>query len=216
MNIHLLPYYSIFLVLIPFSGCIRESSAPISDAVSIPINDLSIDTDQFIQDSLMDMMGFEMANLPDNNELNDQTLVDMSNQSLIDMSNQDSVDMSNQNGTEEMCIPYNDQCSEGRYCQYQNEQLLCIESEGIELDGTGNTPLCINNRCGRGLVCLNPEWVGDFAGEPRCYQPCAPEFIDQAGAECSDELGCCLVGRHTCFPVISETGDSLSFGACHY
>jgi len=94
------------------------------------------------------------------------------------------------------CVPYDDACATGTYCQYVDGRTQCVAE--------GDTPreeLCNDSgRCQRGSICLYSSSYGDA-----CQQPCALD----------GSVGC-LVGRHTCFVAVGDSGEELPFGVCRY
>ena len=133
----------------------------------------------------------------------------------VDSNIEDMIDMTEPE-EDVACVPYDDQCPESQYCQYQDTRLMCVDEGDVPLDLSGNNPPCVENLCSRGMMCLSSALVDYGFGEGlKCYETCAPELIGQAGAGC-DQVGCCTNGRHTCFPVVTPEGESLPFGVCHY
>ena len=110
----------------------------------------------------------------------------------------------------EECIPYDDQCSDGEYCQYfeEGDPLRCIPDGDVVADPGGSNPECPTGVCSRGGICMpmrNP-----FGNGSRfiCYQPC------EVGEDWEDRD--CFNGRHTCWPALGADGEELSFGICDY
>lgn len=98
------------------------------------------------------------------------------------------------------CVPYDDQCPEGTYCQYEAGRLTCVAEGEPEYDHH-TPPPCPEGRCQRGAICMRHE----HDRQPFCYQPCD---VNADSRDCSN-------GRHTCWP--AEDGDTqLSFGICNY
>lgn len=95
------------------------------------------------------------------------------------------------------CVPYDDTCPPGEYCQYLDGGTQCVAEGGIARD-----ELCNDGaRCQRGSICLyGSELYGDS-----CQQPCS---LDKAYK--------CSMGRHTCFVAVGDEGEPLSFGVCRY
>ena len=117
------------------------------------------------------------------------------------------------------CLPYDDMCPDGQYCQYQDDGLRCIDNSDVVAGATGNWPDCPEGACSRGAICLEASATGVDSGagdELRCYPACAPQFIGTIGASCGDMPGCCHNGRHTCHQATDENGDALAFGVCRY
>jgi hypothetical protein len=194
--------YLICSILVGISGCIREQATS-------EINVLNRDASLVSQDRSIE---------------SDLNLLDLgtSDVGISDVGTNDvgtnDVGTNDLDLPEEMtCIPYDDQCSESQYCQYEVDRLQCVDNGSVPFDQTGNNPECIQGRCSRGMICLNADLVpSSFGEQARCYQPCAPEFFNQVGAQCLDEVGCCLIGRHTCFPLNTSDDTGLGFGVCKY
>ena len=196
------PLYLIVLMLIEISGCIRDRAI--------------LDDDVLNQDALIEKFDGSLFIRPDFGNTDLEIEVDESVFEDEDMNQSSLLDLAL---SEEMeCIPYDDQCPESQYCQYETERLQCVNNGEVPTELTGNHPECIQNRCSRGMMCLSPELVPNAFGEQsRCYQTCSLVFLNQVGAECSGELGCCTVGRHTCVPLEeSSVGDTIGFGVCKY
>ena len=95
------------------------------------------------------------------------------------------------------CVPYDDTCSPGSYCQYVDGRTQCV-AEGVVARDAGCNG---GGRCQRGSICLyGSEFYGDS-----CQQPCS-----------LDEQYKCFIGRHTCFVAQGPEGEALSFGVCRY
>lgn len=113
---------------------------------------------------------------------------------------------------QEQCIPYDDQCAEGEYCQYftEGDPLRCIAEGDVEPDPGGTNPECPTGVCSRGGICMPQR--NPFGDDPPvrfiCYQPCE---LDE---EWEDRD--CWNSRHTCWPVEGPDGEPLSFGICEY
>ena len=106
------------------------------------------------------------------------------------------------------CIPWDDQCPEGTYCQYADGDLRCVAEGDVIPDPGGNNPECPTGVCSRGGICM-PEQTEFGFGDGRfiCYQPC--DATQERG-----ETGC-FNGRHTCWPAF-DGDDPLAFGVCAY
>lgn len=95
------------------------------------------------------------------------------------------------------CVPYDDTCPTGSYCQYLDGRSQCVAEGAIARD-----ELCNDGaRCRRGSICL---YGSDLYGDS-CQQPCS-----------LDKQYECFVGRHTCFVAVGPEGERLSFGVCRY
>jgi hypothetical protein len=95
------------------------------------------------------------------------------------------------------CVPYDDTCPTGSYCQYVDGRTQCVAEGAIARD-----ELCNDGaRCHRGSICL---YGSDRYGDS-CQQPCS-----------LDEQYKCTNGRHTCFVAEAPDGERLSFGVCRY
>jgi hypothetical protein len=95
------------------------------------------------------------------------------------------------------CVPYEDTCAPGRYCQYVDGRTQCV-AEGVVARDAGCNG---GGRCQRGSICLyGSEFYGDS-----CQQPCS-----------LDGRYKCFIGRHTCFVAQGPEGEALSFGVCRY
>jgi len=95
------------------------------------------------------------------------------------------------------CVPYDDTCPTGSYCQYLDGHTQCVAEGDIARD-----ELCNDGaRCRRGSICLHGS---DLYGDS-CQQPCS-----------LDKQYACFIGRHTCFAAVSPEGEPLSFGVCRY
>jgi hypothetical protein len=199
--------YLICSTLVGISGCIKEQA---TSEINVLNRDASmVSQDRSIQSDL-NFLDLETSDL----ETSDLETSDLE---TSDLETSD-LETSDLDPPEEMtCIPYDDQCSESQYCQYETDRLHCVDNGSVPFDQTGNNPECSQGRCSRGMICLNADLVpNSFGDQPRCYQPCAPEFVNQVGAQCSDEVGCCLTGRHTCFPLNTSEDILLGFGVCKY
>jgi hypothetical protein len=96
------------------------------------------------------------------------------------------------------CVPYDDTCPPGRYCQYLDGRTQCVAEGDV-----GRDELCNDGgRCQRGSICL---YGSNLYGDS-CQQPCD---LDQPYGEC-------FIGRHTCFVGVGPDGEELSFGVCRY
>jgi hypothetical protein len=97
----------------------------------------------------------------------------------------------------EDCVPYNDTCPAGSYCQYLDGRTQCVTAGDVARD-----ELCNDGaRCQRGSICL---YGGDLYGDS-CQQPCP-----------LDKPRPCQNGRHTCFVAVGPEGEPLPFGVCRY
>ena len=95
------------------------------------------------------------------------------------------------------CVPYEDNCAPGSYCQYVDGRTQCV-LEGVVAREEGCNG---GDRCQRGSICLyGSEFYGDW-----CQQPCS-----------LDERYKCFIGRHTCFVAEGPEGEALPFGVCRY
>ena len=95
------------------------------------------------------------------------------------------------------CVPYDDTCAPGTYCQYVGGRTQCVDEGDVPRDESCND----SGRCQRGSICLpSSDTFGDS-----CQQPCA-----------LDESVKCFIGRHTCFVAVGDDGEELSFGVCRY
>jgi hypothetical protein len=95
------------------------------------------------------------------------------------------------------CVPYDDTCAAGRYCQYLDGRTQCVTEGGVARDELCND----GGRCLRGSICLHgSELYGDS-----CQQPCRLDKPNE-----------CQLTRHTCFVAVGPEGERLSFGVCRY
>lgn len=95
------------------------------------------------------------------------------------------------------CVPYDDTCPAGSYCQYLDGRTQCVTEGAVARD-----QLCNGGaRCQRGSICL---YGSDFYGDS-CQQPCS-----------LDKQYECTIRRHTCFVAVGGAGERLSFGVCRY
>ncbi len=126
-----------------------------------------------------------------------------------DVSDDDADDApgSDASGPDE-CIPYDDTCPDGTYCQYVSGALRCVVEGDIIPDPGGNNPDCPAGTCSRGGICMpdrSPFATDD--GRLICYQPCdATQEREETG---------CFNGRHTCWPAF-DGDQALTFGLCAY
>lgn len=111
----------------------------------------------------------------------------------------------------EPCVPWDDMCPEGQYCQYVDDVLRCIDEGTVEPDPGGSNPPCPEGVCSRGGICMPNR--GSFGGDLICYQPCNVGLNDPNGLPGNAD---CFNGRHTCWPVEGPDGAPLSFGLCEY
>ena len=90
------------------------------------------------------------------------------------------------------CLPFNDQCENGKYCEYSGGKIRCLD------EGTGQRggPCDIRGRCQRGSICITVD------GDASCYEPCNPE-----SPSCSDASKSCVRQN-------SLSGSPLVFGIC--
>jgi hypothetical protein len=95
------------------------------------------------------------------------------------------------------CVPYDDKCVTGTYCQYFEGRTRCLEEGPIARDEP-----CGNERCQRGSICM----FGSSLYGNLCQQPCPLDDVDFR----------CDIGRHTCFPATDDAGMALPFGVCRY
>jgi hypothetical protein len=105
---------------------------------------------------------------------------------------------STEGDAESACVPYDDTCPAGEYCQYIDGRTQCV-AEGTLV----REERCNGEGCQRGSICM-PDDNG--SGSKRCQQPC-----DLTAGPTP-----CFIGRHTCFPAIGDDGEALSFGVCAY
>lgn len=94
------------------------------------------------------------------------------------------------------CVPYDDTCSSGKYCQYLEGRTQCVAEGGLARDET-----CNGARCQRGSICM---FGGGSYGDV-CQQPCSLDGTYE-----------CSLTRHTCFAARGDEGQQLSFGVCRY
>lgn len=94
------------------------------------------------------------------------------------------------------CIPYDDRCPAGTYCQYVDGRTRCVEEGEVPRDEVCNE----SGRCQRGSICL---YGSDIYGDS-CQQPC---HLTE---------GSCDISRHTCFVAVGDEGEELPFGVCRY
>ena len=95
------------------------------------------------------------------------------------------------------CVPYDDTCPAGRYCQYLDGRTQCVTEGAIARD-----QLCNDGaRCQRGSICL---YGSDLYGDS-CQQPCPLDKPNE-----------CQIRRHTCFVAVGPESERLSFGVCRY
>ena len=95
------------------------------------------------------------------------------------------------------CVPDDDTCPTGSYCQYLEGRTQCLAEGAVARDQPCND----GGRCQRGSICLyGSELYGDS-----CQQPCSLDKQNQ-----------CLNRRHTCFVAVGPESEQLSFGVCRY
>lgn len=94
------------------------------------------------------------------------------------------------------CIPYEDDCAEGLYCQFVDGRTQCIPEGAVARDET-----CEEDLCERGSICM----FADSLYGKQCQQPC----------NLAEDLPC-DIGRHTCFVAVDDDGQELEFGVCRY
>ena len=95
------------------------------------------------------------------------------------------------------CVPYEDNCAAGTYCQYFEGRTRCLEEGLIARDER-----CGNERCQRGSICMpGSNLYGNL-----CQQPCPLDDVDFR----------CDITRHTCFRATDDAGMALPFGVCRY
>lgn len=108
------------------------------------------------------------------------------------------------------CLPSDDMCPVGEYCEYTSGRLQCM-AEGMFSPPLQTDPLteCADGICARGYACMV-----DARGGTRslCYPVCTLA-ID---APVMDPFLGCSNGRHTCVPAIGDGGERLPFGLCYY
>lgn len=110
----------------------------------------------------------------------------------------------------EECLPSDDMCPAGEYCQYTSGRLQCV------MEGEFSSPLqgdplteCPDGVCARGFMCMVDARGSE---RPTCYQVCSLALDAEPVFSSSD----CTVGRHTCAPAIGDDGERLPFGLCYY
>lgn len=109
------------------------------------------------------------------------------------------------------CIPWDDACPDGQYCQLVDEELTCIPDGDVRPDPGASNPPCPDGVCSRGGICMPNRDA--FGGDLICYQPC------NVGLNAPDERpgnADCFNGRHTCWPVEGPDGSTRAFGLCAY
>jgi len=94
------------------------------------------------------------------------------------------------------CIPYDDDCAEGHYCQYVDGHTQCIPEGEVQRDDP-----CDDALCQRGSICM----YADSIYGNHCQQPCNLE-----------EQWPCDLPRHTCFVAQDDEEQQLWFGVCRY
>jgi hypothetical protein len=95
------------------------------------------------------------------------------------------------------CVPYDDNCPTGSYCQYLDGRTQCVAEGEVVRDALCND----GGRCKRGSICL----YGSSLYGDSCQQPCS-----------LDGQYKCFIGRHTCFVAMGAEDEELSFGVCRY
>lgn len=94
------------------------------------------------------------------------------------------------------CLPYDDDCIEGHYCQFVDGRTQCIPEGRVLRDAP-----CEEDLCERGSICM----FADSLYGNHCQQPC----------NLAEERPC-DIGRHTCFVAVDDDGRELGFGVCRY
>ncbi len=95
------------------------------------------------------------------------------------------------------CVPYDDKCPPGSYCQYLDGRTQCVAEGNVARDDRCND----GARCQRASICLfGSDLYGDI-----CQQPCSLDNTYE-----------CFISRHTCFVAVGDEGAQLSFGVCRY
>ncbi len=114
-------------------------------------------------------------------------------------------------GPEELeCMPHNDMCPDGQYCQYTDDGLRCIDDGDVAPDPQNHSePDCPTGVCSRGGICYD-EAPGEPLGGLRCYRPCDPAQVGMAGPDV------CMNGRKTCRQATDADGNALPFTYCSY
>ena len=108
------------------------------------------------------------------------------------------------------CLPHDDMCPEGQYCQYTEGRLRCIADGDVAPDiQNHNPPDCPTGVCSRGGIC-HDRYPGEALGRLRCYVLCDPSNAGISGPSV------CANGRHTCHQAVDQSGQELPYAVCDY
>ena len=186
------------LLILGLYGCIQESTPSNEDSISMyASNDMVLEegTDQILNETKVEDLSYTENDLSYLNDL------------MMDRNRDEGIESIEDMFTAE-CIPHNDMCPEGQYCQYLDGRLQCIDNGDVAPDPQFHrTPSCPTGVCSRGGICYNDH--RDSTREAKCFWVCDPASID------SDER-VCMNRRHTCYQAEDTEGNVLPFAICDY
>jgi hypothetical protein len=90
------------------------------------------------------------------------------------------------------CLPFNDMCRRGQYCEDSGGRLQCLPQGMAEVGEA-----CPTNRCEKGAICVFMN------GNGLCYEPCDHQA----------QMSTCSTAGETCQEV-TEGGRSMHYGIC--